>query len=269
MGEAAQHVENVQPRLRNDAGVNRSVRVKPANLIYSVDEVPPIPLTIVLGLQHVFVMSVGWIFVVVVASSIGASALETQTLIRMSMIASGLATILQAQTKGPIGSGYLCPFSCGPAYVSASILAGQVGGLPLLWGMTTFSGIFEALLSRVMKHLQRVFPPEVTGLVVALVGIELIGIGAPRFLGYDAVVGHVDMRAGAVALITLAAMLAPTLWSKSKLRLYPVLIGLFVGYIASVLMGTITPVHVRQVLDVPLLGFPRLPSALHFRLGLV
>jgi len=269
MGEEAQHVENAQPRLRNDAGVNRSARVKPANLIYSVDEVPPIPLTIVLGLQHVFVMSVGWIFVVVVATSIGASALETQTLIRMSMIASGLATILQAKTKGPIGSGYLCPFSCGHAYVSASILAGQVGGLPLLWGMTTFSGIFEALLSRVMKRLQRVFPPEVTGLVVALVGIELIGIGAPRFLGYDAAAGHLDMRAGAVALITLAAMLAPTLWSKSKLRLYPVLIGLFVGYVASVLMRTITPVHVRQVLDVPLVGFPGLPSALRFRVGMV
>jgi hypothetical protein len=36
-------------------------RVKPANLTYSVDEVPPLPLTIVMGLQHVFVMSVGWI----------------------------------------------------------------------------------------------------------------------------------------------------------------------------------------------------------------
>src|ERR1700751_1844832 len=268
MGEAAQHVENAQPCLRNDPGVNRSARVKPANLIYSVDEVPPLPLTIALGLQHVFVMSVGWIFVVVVATSIG-SRVEAETMIRMSMIASGLATILQAQTRGPIGSGYLCPFSCGPAYVSASILAGQVGGLPLLWGMTTFSGIFEALLSRVMKRLQRVFPPEVTGLVVALVGIELIGIGAPRFLGYDAAVGHLDMRAGAVALITLAAMLAPTLWGKSKLRLYPVLIGLFVGYIASLLMGTITPVHARQVLNVPLLGFPGLPSALHFRVGMV
>jgi NCS2 family nucleobase:cation symporter-2 len=268
MSEAAQHIENAQSRLPKDV-VNHSARVKPANLIYSVDEVPPLPLTIALGLQHVFVMSVGWIFVVVVATSIGASSLQTQTLIRMSMIASGFATILQAQTKGPIGSGYLCPFSCGPAYVSASILAGQVGGLPLLWGMTTFSGIFEALLSRVMKRLQRVFPPEVTGLVVALVGIELIGIGAPRFLGYDVAAGHLDMRAGAVALITLAAMLAPTLWSKSKLRLYPVLIGLFVGYVASVLMRTITPVDVRQVLDVPLVGFPGLPSALRFRFGMV
>jgi hypothetical protein len=130
-------IVNAQPRLRKDIGVSRPRRVKPANLIYSVDEVPPLPLTIVMGLQHVFVMSVGWIFVVVVATSIG-SRVEAETMIRMSMIASGLATILQAQTRGPIGSGYLCPFSCGPAYVSASILAGQVGGLPLLWGMTTW-----------------------------------------------------------------------------------------------------------------------------------
>jgi len=269
MSRAGQNTVNAQPHLRKDVGVSQPGRVKPANLIYSVDEVPPLPLTIALGLQHVFVMSVGWIFVVVVATSIGASTFETQTMIRVSMIASGLATILQAQTRGPIGSGYLCPFSCGPAYVSASIVAGQVGGLPLLWGMTTFSGIFEALLSRVMKGLQRVFPPEVTGLVVALVGIELVGIGAPRFLGYDPAIGHLDMRAVAVALVTLAAMLAPTLWGKSKMRLYPVLFGLFVGYIASVLVRTLTAVHVRQVLDVPLIGFPRLPAALRFRFGMV
>ena len=145
MGEAAQHVENAQPHPRNDAGVNRSARVKPANLIYSVDEVPPLPLTIVLGLQHVFVMSVGWIFVVVVATSIGASALETQTLIRMSMIASGLATILQAQTKGPIGSGYLCPFSCGPAYVSASHSCGTGWRTPVALGHDDVFGDFRGV----------------------------------------------------------------------------------------------------------------------------
>ena len=64
-------------------------RVRPANLTYSVDEAPPLLLTIVMGLQHVFVMSVGWIFVVVVATSIGASGLETATMIRMSMIGAG------------------------------------------------------------------------------------------------------------------------------------------------------------------------------------
>src|SRR4029077_4489972 len=103
MSRAGQNTVNTQPHLRKDVGVSQPGRVKPANLIYSVVEVPPLPLTITLGLQHVFVMSVGWIFVVVVATSIGSSRLETQTMIRVSMIASGLATILQAQTRGSLG----------------------------------------------------------------------------------------------------------------------------------------------------------------------
>src|SRR5712692_3727977 len=125
-------------------------RAKPANLIYSVDEDPPLPVTIVLAVQHVFVISVGWIFVVVVVTAISGTTEQSQSLIRMSMIASGLATILQALRKGPVGSGYLCPFSCGPSYLSALILAGQAGGLPLMFGMTTASGVFEGLLSRVV-----------------------------------------------------------------------------------------------------------------------
>jgi NCS2 family nucleobase:cation symporter-2 len=254
---AAQHLRQQQTK-------NQSARVKPANLTYGVDAIPPLPLTIVMGLQHVFVMSVGWIFVVVVATSIGCSSVQTDTMIRMSMIASGLATILQAQTRGPIGSGYLCPFSCGPAYISASILAGQTGGLTLLFGMTSFSGAFESVLSRMMKRLQKLFPPEVTGLVVALVGIDLVSIGCPRFLGYHPKVDHLDMRAIAIALITLAAMVVPTLWTKSKLRLYPVLIGLFLGYFLSILTRTLTTAQIRQVLKVPLLSFPRLPTGLHF-----
>ena len=250
------------PALREER--TQVARVKPANLTYSVDEAPPLPLTIVMGLQHVFVMSVGWIFVVVVATSIGSSSLETATMIRISMIASGLATILQARTRGRVGSGYLCPFSCGPAYISASILAGKTGGLSLVFGMTSFSGAFEAVLSRFMKRLQKLFPPEVSGLVVAMVGLDLVSIGCPRFMGYAANSQHLDVRAILVALFTLAAMVVPTLLAKSKLRLYPVLLGLFLGYMTAILTRTLTPTQMRQVLDVPLIGFPRLPAGHHF-----
>lgn len=147
-------------------GRGLEARKKPATLIYDVDEHPPLTVSVVLALQHVFVMSVGWIFVVVVVSGIGGTAEQSQGIIRIAMIASGLATILQAMTRGPVGSGYLCPFSCGPAYIPTSILAGKAGGLPLLFGMTTASGVFEAFLSLVMQKLRVLFPPEVTGLVV-------------------------------------------------------------------------------------------------------
>ena len=87
--------------------------VKPANLTYGVDELPPLFDTLVLAFQHVLVMSVGWIFVVVLVTSVSGTPQQSESVIRMSMIASGLATILQGRNKGPVGSGYLCPSSCG------------------------------------------------------------------------------------------------------------------------------------------------------------
>ncbi len=201
-------------------------RAKPANLIYDVDETPPLFSMLVLAVQHVFVISVGWIFVVVLVTSVAGTPEESQSIIRMAMIASGVATILQARTKSLVGSGYLCPFSCGPSYLAASILAGKTGGLPLIFGLTTCSGIFEGLFSRVMQRLRALFPPEVTGLVVSVVGIEPIRMGCPRFLGYTGLGSEPEARHIAVALITLGAMVAPTIWSKGKLRLYPVLLGL-------------------------------------------
>lgn len=135
---------------------------KPPNPIYGVDDKPPIGTAILLALQHVFVISVGWIFVIVIITSFGGDREQAGQVIQISMIASGLATILQARAKAPVGSGYLCPLSIGPAYITASILAGKLGGLPLLFGLTVVSGVFESILSRLVQRLRVLFPPEVT-----------------------------------------------------------------------------------------------------------
>ena len=234
-------------------------RRKPANLIYDVDEVPPAWLRCILALQHVFVISVGWIFVVVMVSGFGGTAAQAQAVIRVSMVASGLATVLQGLRRGPVGSGYLCPFSCGPAYLGASILAGKAGGLPLVFGLTSLSGIFETLMSRMMKRLRVLFPPEVTGLVVAMVGIELIGVACPRFFGNQ---GPTEAwRSCAVALVTLTVMVAPTVWSKGKLRLYPVILGLLAGYGSSLLLGILGTGAFTSVRTAPMLSLPgRVPG---------
>ena len=99
---------------------------KPANLIYGVDDKPPLGTLLLLALQHASVISVGWIFVLVIVTGIGGTSQQAEGVIQISMIASGIATILQARTKGPVGSGYLCPSSCGPAYIAASITAGKL-----------------------------------------------------------------------------------------------------------------------------------------------
>jgi xanthine/uracil permease len=49
-------------------------------------------------------MSVGWIFVVVIVTGIGGIQEEVTNVLRMSMIASGIATILQSVPNGPVSS---------------------------------------------------------------------------------------------------------------------------------------------------------------------
>ena len=44
---------------------------KPAGLIYGVDDKPPLTASALLGLQHVFVMTSGWVLVVVIVTTIG------------------------------------------------------------------------------------------------------------------------------------------------------------------------------------------------------
>jgi len=229
---------------------------KPAGLIYGVEEKPPLATSALLGLQHVFVMTSGWVLVVVVVTSIGGTQEEVANVLRMSMIASGIATILQILPKGPVGSGYFCPISSGPAFVSASILAGKIGGLKAVFAMTALSGLFVGLLARILPRLRPLFPPEVTGLVVTMVGIQLVALGCPRFLGFQGGAGPQGIVT-AVGAVTLAAMIGPTIWGKGKFKLYPVLIGLTVGYLLAYFLGIFQTERLRHMLASPMISLPR------------
>ena len=57
------------------------------------------------SIQHVFLMFVSWLYIVVLVNSIGGTATQTEDLIRMSMIAAGVGTILMG-TRGVFRSGY-------------------------------------------------------------------------------------------------------------------------------------------------------------------
>jgi xanthine permease XanP len=229
---------------------------KPAGLIYGVDDKPPLTAAALLGLQHVSVMSVGWIFVVVVITGIGGTQEEVTNVLRMSMIASGIATILQSLPNSPVGSGYFCPISSGPAYISASILAGKVGGLRAVFTMTLLSGLFEGLLARVVTRLRPLFPPEVTGLVVTMVGVQLVALGCRRFLGFQDGAG-LQGTVTTVAIVTLAAMIGPTVWGKGRLKLYPVLIGLAVGYLLAYFLGVFQTERLQGMLAAPMISMPQ------------
>ncbi|MBP1750205.1 MAG: Xanthine/uracil permease [Deltaproteobacteria bacterium] len=229
---------------------------KPANLIYGVNESPGFLSLVLLGLQHIFVLSIAFIFPVVIVDSIHGTPDQAQNLISMAMFATGIATILQGLNKGYIGSGYLCPLVNGPAFLSASLLAGKTGGLSLIFGMTAIGGIFEGVFSRLVLRLRAVFPAEVTGTIVMMVGIEIIPVAVVRFLGVDAANPSPVPSAIIVGFVTLFTMIGFNIWGKGKFRLYSVLIGMAVGYSAAFLAGELNAGHLHRLMDAPAFQMP-------------
>ena len=216
-------------------------RKKPANLIYDVDESPGAGALILLGIQHIFLLAIAFVFPVLIVDAIGGADHDARHLISMAMLVTGMATILQGLNRGPIGSGYLCPLLNGPAFLSASILAGKTGGLALIFGMTFIAGAFEVVFSRIAAKMRAFFPSEVTGTLVTMVGIEVIPFAMKRFVGMDATHSSPDLTKSLIAVATLAAMMGLTVWGKGKIRLYSVLIGMLIGYALAFFLGALGP----------------------------
>jgi len=229
---------------------------KPPELTYGVNDDPPFATNLILGLQHVFKISINLVLPVMIVRSISGTSEQVKFMVSMSMLAAGIGTMLQALNKKGIGSGYLCPMVCGSSYLPASILAANVGGLPLVFGMTSAAGFVQVLLSRVMHRLRILFPPEVSGLVVAMIGISAIPVAFPNFVGRDATDSITEISELIVALITLGTMVGISVWSRGKMKLYPVLAGMIIGYLSSIALGILNADHLELFARAPLFSAP-------------
>lgn len=203
---------------------------RPSTLIAAVDEPISPAMALGMGVQHCFAMSSTLVLAALLAYSVSDSVETAANLVRISMIAAGLGTILQSLKRGPVGSGYLCPNLAGPAFFPSSLLAAQTGGLSLVFGMTFLTGIFQALLSRIIHRLRAVLPPEVTGVIVSMVGISLVGPGISSLAGIASGDPDSTVLETLAGLGTLLVMFGLTVWGTPFMRLYSVLIGIAFGY---------------------------------------
>lgn len=230
--------------------------VKPANLIYSVEDNPPIPVSLVLALQHLLIAVVYLVYPVIVVTEAGGTQAQTAFCVQVSMLAIGIGTMIQVRNRGPIGSGFLIPHVNTAAYLAPSILAAKTGGLALVLGMTTVAGLLEVLVSRFMKRLRVLFPPEVSGVVVAMIGFSLSKAAVVRFVGMTGTGNDIAPAQVFVGFVTLGTMIALVVWSKGKLRLYSAAVGLGIGYGLSVVVGIFDGNAVAQIMNAPFIALP-------------
>ncbi|MFN0298771.1 MAG: solute carrier family 23 protein [Burkholderiales bacterium] len=241
---------------------------KPPDLLYGVDERPPLAVTLLSALQHVGVISIFLIYPVVVFRSAGADTDTITALLAVGFCVLGIATLLQASSRGPIGGGYMCPATFTATYLAPSVLAAKTGGLSLVFGMTIVAGLFEVALARVLHRLRAFVPVEISGLVILLIGFTAGLVAVRAMLGDPS--DAPTRQEWIVATVTLAVTVGLNIWGGGLARMLCALIGMACGYVASYWLGVLSMAGFAPVTAAAWIALPDLRHvSWSFDIGLI
>lgn len=214
-----------------------------SELIYRLEDRPPLPQTLFAACQHLLAMFVAVITpALLICQALGLPAQDTQHIISMSLFASGLASILQIKTWGPVGSGLLSIQGTSFNFVSPLIMGGMAlknGGADIptmmatLFGTLMLASCTEIILSRFLHLARRIITPLVSGVVVMIIGLSLIQVGLVSIGGgYSAMNDHTFGAPGNLMLAgsVLVVIILLNRQRNPYLRVSSLVIAMAVGY---------------------------------------
>lgn len=217
--------------------------MKPSSIQFGVDERPGHVALLGSAFQHgmIGLASLAFPLLVIDAARRAGQVSEDQvhSLMMMSFLALGVSTLLQCWRGRWVGSGFLIPTVFTAAYLPASIDAVQVGGLGLVFGMTLFGGLVEVLMAFFIRRFPQFFSPEVSGVVVLLVGLVLgmVGIRLMFSLTDAGQIGEGAHFGNLLALIAMVVAIGLSAWAKGIWRALAVVIGMVTATVASLLLS--------------------------------
>jgi NCS2 family nucleobase:cation symporter-2 len=222
-----------------------------------VDQVPPPTILAFSALQHMAAMQVTLLFPIVIAREAGLTAAQRTDVVVLSMLAIGVATILLCLRSRFVGSGYFCAAGFTGIYLGPSLYALHQGGLALMMGMTVFAGLLQVAIAPLLRRLRPLLPPEITGLVIAIIGLSLAVLGVRYAIGVSAG-GAIQPVHCAVAAIALTTMVVLNIWGFGFLKLFCVLVGIGVGFASSLALGVLDTSAMAPQAGLEFLRFPEL-----------
>lgn len=223
-----------------------------SELIYGLDDKPPVAEAIFVAIQHVLASFVGIITPpIIISSALGLDPATTSYIISMSLFASGICTFIQCKRIGPVGSGLLSLQGTSFAFLGPIIGVGttaiQGGSTPpealaLIFGVCFFGSFVEIILSRFLHLMNKIITPVVSGSVVMIIGLSLIKTGILSMGG-----GAIAVKNGtfgssqnlALSGLVLLIVVFLTLSTNRILRMGAIAIGLVVGYVISIFLGIV------------------------------
>ncbi len=200
-----------------------------SDVIYDVHDKPPVGMWFGLSFQHLFAMF-GSTVLVPILVGIDPS---------IALFSSGLGTLAHLSvTKYKI-----------PAYMGSSfayILAMQSlmksDGIAAVAQGAVVGGLVYLIVALIIKFIgkdwiDKVLPPIVVGPIVMVIGLSLAGTAVNDAMNKNGVYNLTFLM---IALVTLFSVIAFNMFGKGIISLIPILLGIIVGYVFTLIVQKIT-----------------------------
>ncbi|MCX5817076.1 MAG: purine/pyrimidine permease [Proteobacteria bacterium] len=230
-------------------------REKPRDMLYIAQETPPPSTILMAGIQHTLVALMLVVYLVIVGQDIGLAGGQLRGFISLGVVVMGIGTLLNSLTTR-VSAGHLLVHIPSPITMTVFILVVMTFGLSAAAGGMLVAGFIVFFMGRFLPRLQVLFPPEVTGVLLVLLGVCLLPGGVRRFIGLEEGVTFFNMGSVLIALCTLGTITAISVWSSGRVRVFALIIGVAIGLLAAVLTGHFGTAELTAVAGQPLFAMP-------------
>ncbi len=211
---------------------------KPRNLIFGRDERPAFASTSLLALQHAALSILFLVYAVLISEGAGFTQAQQQALMAGTLLSCGIGAILQAAFPR-FASGLLVLPIGTPVFVAFGIQAGVEAGPGGIATLALIGGVAQIAMGQLLPKLRAFFPAEVCGVVVLMLGVSILPHGFLRILGAESggVAVDIDTKALTIGLVTMASIIAASVWLKGTPRFFALLLGCAAGHAAAAVFG--------------------------------
>ncbi len=224
-----------------------TTELRPSQIAYNIDEMPPLREAVPLGVQHILAMFLSNIAVpLIIASAIGMGSSEKAFLVQMALVMAGVSTIVQSYPIGPVGARIPIVMGTSFAFVAGIISIAKQYNLATVFGACFAAAFVEIVLGFSYKRFQKYFPPLAAGIVVMLIGLTLIPVGMDYAAGGVGAKDYGSLSNLTIAGVVLVVTLLLNQFSKGFLSYASMIIGAATGYLIALLMGQVDFSQVAQ-----------------------
>ena len=227
-------------------------------------KLPPLKYSLPLALQHLVAMIVGCVTPAIIISSAAGLANDMRILlIQSSLFCAAISTMLQLfGIRGICGAKLPIIMGVSFAYLATMQDIATKSGIAEIFGAQLIGGAIAIVIGIFAKHLQKLFPPLITGTVVFTIGLSLYPTAISYMAGGSGSADFGAWQNWLVAIFTLVCVTVLNHFGKGMLKLASILLGMAAGYIFSAFFGM---VDVSAIGNASVFSLPRVaPFGIRF-----